>query len=67
MQAICLGNSHRFYAPLSLNTYNALFDDVYIDHWGPAPHTSSSGFSYYIALIDAHTKYTSIFFLKNNS
>lgn len=50
-----------------MNAYNAPFDVVYTDMWGPPPHTSNCGFWYFISFVDAHTKYTQIYFLKNKS
>lgn len=63
-KSCCLGKSHRLHAPLFSNIYVAPFDVVYTDLWGPASNPSSSSFIYYMPFIDAYTKYTWIYFLK---
>lgn len=40
---------------------------VFSDVWGPSPHISMDGFRYYILFLDAYSKYTWIFPLKNKS
>jgi len=35
--------------------------------WGPAPFTSRTGYKYYITFVDAHTRFTWIYLLKNKS
>lgn len=45
-------------APLSSNIYVSPFDVVYIDLRVSSPNPSSFSFLYYIAFVDAHTKYT---------
>ena len=37
------------------------------DLWGPSPVTSTNGFLYYITFVDAFSKYTWIYLLKNKS
>lgn len=65
--ACCLGKSHRLHAPSSTHVYSTPFELVYSDLWGPSPFISTCGFSYYITFVDAHTKFTWIYFLKNKS
>lgn len=55
------------HAPLSSNIYVAPFDVVYIDLRGSSPNPSSFSFLYYISFVDAHTKYTWIYFLKQKA
>ena len=40
---------------------------VYSDVWGPAPITSLNGFRYYVSFIDAYSRFTWFFPLKNKS
>ena len=40
---------------------------LHCDVWGPAPVTSVSGFSYYLLIVDDHTKYSWVFPLKAKS
>lgn len=65
--ACCLGKSHRLHAPASTHTYQTPFEVVYSDIWGPSPVVSSCGFTYYITFVDAHTRFTWIYFLKHKS
>lgn len=65
--ACCLGKSHRIHAPASQHTYHNPFDLVFSDLWGPSPFVSSCGYSYYITFVDAHTRFTWIYFLKHKS
>lgn len=65
--ACCLGKAHRLHAPSSLTSYNSVFELIFSDLWGPAPFISSNGFSYYCTFMDAHTRFTWIYFLKHKS
>lgn len=65
--ACCLGKSHKLHAPASTHHYNAPFELIFSDLWGPSPFTSTNGFSYYISFVDAYSKYTWIYFLKRKS
>jgi len=58
----CLGKSQRLHAPASNTVYSAPFEVIHTDLWGPSPSPSSCGYSYYIAFVDAFTKYTKIYF-----
>lgn len=60
----CLGKYQRLYAHLSSTIYNASVDLIYIDLRGPSPSPSDFYFNYYITFIDAYTKYTLVYFLK---
>lgn len=60
----CLGKSHRLHAPHALTVYESPFDLVYADLWGPAPFVSNFGFNYYISFVDACTKFTWLYLLK---
>lgn len=46
---------------------NKAFELLFLDLWGPAPVKSTSGFSYYLSIVDAASKYTWIFLLKQKS
>lgn len=65
--ACCLGKAHRLHAPLSNTIYTTLFELIFSDLWGLAPYLYSSGYSYYIMFVDACTRFTWIYFLKNKS
>lgn len=65
--ACCLGKAHRLHSPLSNTLYIAPFELIHSDLWGPAPYTSTCGYSYYITFVDAFTRYTWIYFLKQKS
>lgn len=65
--ACCLGKSHRLHAPLSNTVYYAPFELIHIDLWGPSPMQSNQGYLYYMSLVDAHTRFTWIYFLKLKS
>lgn len=66
-KSCCLGKSHKLYAPPSTTIHSKPFELIHSDLWGPSPEPSSEGYLYYIAFVDAHTKYTWIYFLKTKS
>jgi len=61
----CLGKSHRLLASSCLTVYDKYFDHVYTDLWGPSHCASPSGFRYYISFVDANTRFTWMYLLKN--
>lgn len=63
----CLGKSHRLPSHPSTTNYNEPFALIYCDLWGPAPVTSSMGYTYYVSFVDAYSRYTWIHFLKQKS
>lgn len=65
--ACCLGKVHRLYAPPSETIYENAFELVFSDLWGPAAYVSSGNYSYYVTFMDAATRFTWIYFLKNKS
>ena len=65
--ACCLGKVHKLPSTASTTTYNAPFDLIFADVWGPAPMVSTAGFKYMLTCVDAHTKFTWIFLLKLKS
>lgn len=62
-----LGKSHRLHAPSTNTIYHKAFDMIYTNVWGPSPNPSSSGYGYYIAFVDGHTRYTWLYFHKQKS
>lgn len=62
-----LGKSHKLPFTYSHKTLSALFELVYADVWGPSNTISRNGSRYYISFVDAHTRYTWIYFLKLKS
>ncbi|CAN0886875.1 Retrovirus-related Pol polyprotein from transposon TNT 1-94 [Linum grandiflorum] len=51
----------------SETVYEAPFDLVHTDLWGPSPVTSRMGFRYFALFIDHATRYTWIYFLRQKS
>ena len=65
--ACCVGKSHRLPSSSSQPIYFVPLELVYSDLWGPSNVVSTNGFSYYISFVDAFSKFTWIYFLKNKS
>ena len=65
--ACCVEKSHRLPSSLSQIVYSAPLELIYSDLWGPFYISSSNGFSYYISFVDAYSKFTWFYFLKNKS
>ena len=65
--ACYIGKSHRLPYSLSQTIYFATLKLIYNDLWGPSHIPSSNGSSYYISFVDAYSKFTWIYFLKNKS
>lgn len=63
----CVGKSDRLPSSLSNIVCSAPLELIYSDLWGPSPVTSTNGFLYYITFVDAFSKYTWIYLLKNKS
>jgi hypothetical protein len=64
----CLaGKMHQFPFPISNKTSTTPFALVHADLWGPAPITSSTGFRFYLVLVDDFTKFTWTYLLKHKS
>lgn len=62
-----LGKNHKLPFSLSKTMYHNPLELVECDLWGPAPLSSDYGFKYYVAFVDAYTRYTWIYFLKQKS
>ena len=65
--ACCMGKIHRFPSKLSQTVYNSPLELIYSDLWGPAPMNSHCQFRYYISFVDAYSRFSWIYFLKNKS
>ncbi|KAF7801076.1 Retrovirus-related Pol polyprotein from transposon TNT 1-94 [Senna tora] len=65
--ACCKGKHHKLPHPPSPNVYNTPLELIYTDLWGPSPIKSRNGASYYISFIDACSRFTCIYPLKNKS
>lgn len=65
--ACCLGKHHRLPFPDSTTIYSTPLELVHTDVWGPAPFESSNGYRYFVHFIDANSRYTWIYLLKNKS
>ncbi|KAL5827946.1 hypothetical protein ACOSQ3_019791 [Xanthoceras sorbifolium] len=62
-----MGKLHRLFFSRSSISAKGPLELVYIDLWGPAPIVSKEGYRYYIAFVDASTRYTWLFPLKLKS
>ena len=62
-----LGKAHQLPFSDSHTVYTASLQLIYIDIWGPSPTASSNGSYYYIAFLDAYTKYTWFYLLQRKS
>lgn len=65
--ACCMGKAHRLHSPQSQTQYHSPLELIFSDLWGPAPVKSSQNFTYYITFVDAYTRFTWIYLLKNKS
>ena len=64
----CLdGKMHQLPFLVSNKTSTTPFALVHADLWGPAPITSSTGFRFYLVLVDDFTKFTWTYLLKHKS
>src|ERR1044072_4884628 len=66
-KACCMGKIHKLPSSSSTTVYSNPLELVFSDLWGPAPYTSQNGFKYYMSFVDAHTRFTWIYFLKVKS
>ncbi|KAE8661079.1 Soluble inorganic pyrophosphatase [Hibiscus syriacus] len=64
-EAYCIGKSHKLPFSNSKTVYAKPFQLVYIDIWGPA-HVASNGYRYYLSFIDAYSRHTWVYFLKDS-
>nr|KYP40244.1 Retrovirus-related Pol polyprotein from transposon TNT 1-94 [Cajanus cajan] len=62
-----VGKSHRLPSSASQTVYSAPLDLIFTDLWGPSHITSFSGYIYYVAFIDAFSKYTWVYPLKSKA
>lgn len=65
--ACCLGKTHRLPFTTSFSPCSAPLEIIHSDVWGPAPITSINGYRYYVHFVDAFTRFTWIFLIKNKS
>nr|KYP47684.1 Retrovirus-related Pol polyprotein from transposon TNT 1-94 [Cajanus cajan] len=63
----CLGKSHRLPSNFSKTVYTTSFELIFSNLWGPAPATPTCGYQYYLTFVDAHTRFTRIYLLKNKA
>ncbi|KAG8497255.1 hypothetical protein CXB51_008492 [Gossypium anomalum] len=70
LSSICsacqLGKFHKLPFSPSSTVYSAPFELIVADVWGPASVTSE-GHSYYISFVDAYSRYTWLYLIKNKS
>lgn len=52
---------------MSTTKHTTLFEIVHTDLWGLSPAPSSSGYSYYIAFVDACSRYDWIYLVKHKN
>ena len=65
-QACQLGKAHKLPFTPSTTVYSKPLELITMDLWGPAP-VASHGFLYYIAFVDAFSRFTWIYPLKHKS
>lgn len=65
--ACCIGKAHRLHSPTSHTIYTHPLQLVFSDLWGPSPTVSPLGYHYYITFVDAFSRFTWIYLLKNKS
>ena len=56
-----LGKCHMQYFPSIETSTTQPLELLHDDLWGPAPITSSQGYTYYLSILDNYTRYTWIF------
>ena len=66
-KACYLGKIHMLPFPTSISKYQEPLQLVYSDLWGPSPVQSSNGYKYYICFVNAFSRYTWIYLLRNKS
>ncbi|KAE8656318.1 Nodulation-signaling pathway 2 protein [Hibiscus syriacus] len=64
--ACFMGKSHKQPFPSSSTQYSAPFELIFSDLWGP-PHVASNGYRYYVTFIDAFTRFTWLYLLKDKA
>ena len=47
--------------------YSNPFGLIYTDLWDPSPVLSNTGYSYYVTFVDAHTRFSWLYLLRNKS
>lgn len=62
-----IGKSHKLPFFDFETVYYKPFELIAADLWGPSPVTLDQGHMYYISFVDAVTRHTWIYFLKNKS
>ena len=63
--ASCMGKIYRFPSKLSQTVYNSPLELIYSDLCGAAPMNSPCQFRYYMSFVDAYSRFTWIYFLRN--
>jgi hypothetical protein len=58
---------HRLPFPSSTSYSLNAFDMVHVDIWGPLAINSVNGYSYFLTIVDDHTRHTWIYLMKNKS
>ena len=61
----CIGKSHCLPSSPSLTVYFYPFDLIYTDLWGPSPVLSNNGYIHYVTFVDAYTRFTWLYLLRN--
>ena len=63
----CLRKIHKFPFSRSETVYTVPLQLIHSDLWGLAPVPLSSGYRYYVHFVDAYSKFTWLYLLKNKS
>jgi len=62
-----ISKAHQLPFTDSVTVYTSPLELVFIDIWGTSPVPSSSGARYYIAFLDAYTRYVWLYLIQNKS
>ena len=62
-----MGKIHMLPFLTSISEYQEPLQLVYSNLWGPTPVQSSTGYKYYICFVDAISRYSWIYLLRNKS
>jgi len=65
--AYAVGKSLRLLSSISTTTYSKPLELVYSYLWGPSPMSSFGAFRYYLAFVDAYSRFTWIYLLKSKA
>lgn len=65
--ASSIAKAHKLPSSPSQHKYTSPLELLFMDVWGPSPGKSKYGSSYYLSVVDAHSRYTWMFPLQEKS